>query len=183
MRFEEASVAGAFIVHLEAHRDDRGSFARTYCGGEFQGAGIDFAPVQCNLSRNPRAGTLRGMHFQRPPHEEAKLVQCVKGRVFDAVVDLRRGSPSFGKASWTELSDANDRMFYIPPGCAHGFLTLEPHSDLIYYMGSSFVAGAGEGLRWDDPELGIPWPAAPDLISERDAGYPTLNALDPALLS
>lgn len=183
MRFEPVAVAGAYIVHLEPHADERGAFARTYCGAEFRGAGIEFAPVQCNLSRNPQPGTLRGMHFQRPPHEEPKLVQCVKGRVFDAIVDVRRTSPSFGKASWTELGDANDRMFYIPPGCAHGFLTLEPDSDLIYYMGSSFVGDAAEGVRWDDPELGIAWPAAPQLISARDASYPLLSSLNPALLS
>jgi dTDP-4-dehydrorhamnose 3,5-epimerase len=183
MRFDPVSVVGAYVVHLEPQMDERGAFARTYCAEEFRRAGIDLAPVQCNLSRNRRARTLRGMHFQRPPHEEAKLVQCVKGRVFDAIVDLRRGSPSFGKASWAELSDENDRMFYIPPGCAHGFLTIEPNSDLVYYMGSSFVAGAGEGLRWNDPSIDIPWPASPELISERDANYPVLASLDRSLLS
>lgn len=174
MRFAPIGVAGAYRVLLDVHGDARGGFARTFCIDTFAAAGIDFAPVQCNLSRNPTAGTLRGLHFQVPPHEEAKLVHCTRGGIFDAVVDLRRASPTYGAAAWAELTDANDTLLYVPPGCAHGFLTTAPDSEVCYYMGSRFVAGAGAGIRWDDPALGIPWPAAPTLVSERDATYPTL---------
>lgn len=183
MRFEPLPVAGAYRVLLEVHGDARGGFARTFCVDDFAAAGIDFAPVQCNLSRNPTQGTLRGLHFQMPPHEEAKLVQCTRGAVFDVLVDLRPASASFGRAAWAELNETNDTLLYIPAGCAHGFLTTAPDSDVFYMMGSRFVAGAGAGLRWDDPALGIPWPAAPTLISERDAGYPTLADLDPGMLA
>lgn len=177
MRFEPLPVQGACRVLLDMRVDDRGGFARTFCTDEFHAAGIAFSPVQCNLSRNPRAGTLRGLHFQVAPHEEAKLVQCTRGSVFDAIVDLRRDSPSFGKAAWADLTDANDTLLYVPAGCAHGFLTRAPDSEVFYYMGSRFVDGTGAGLRWDDPALGIPWPAAPAVMSRRDAGYPTLDAL------
>ena len=183
MRFEQLAVEGAFRVTLDVHGDARGGFARTFCVDEFAATGIDFTPVQCNLSRNPTQGTLRGLHFQLPPHEEAKLVQCVRGAIFDAIVDLRPTSPSYRKSVWVELTDGNDTLLYIPPGCAHGFLTTRPECDVFYYMGSRFVAGAGAGIRWDDPALAIPWPSAPTVISERDAGYPTLAQIDPAVLA
>ena len=176
MRFDPLDVAGAYRVRLDVHGDARGSFARTFCIDAFAAAGIDFVPVQCNLSRNPARGTLRGLHFQRPPHAEAKLVQCLRGGIFDAVVDLRRDSPSFGRAAWADLTDA-DSLLYIPTGCAHGFLTTAPDTDVFYYMGSRCGAGAGAGLRWDDPALAIPWPAEPTIMSERDAGYPGLAEL------
>lgn len=178
MRFEPLAVEGAYRVLLDVHGDARGGFARTYCVDDFAAAGIAFAPVQCNLSRNPQSGTLRGLHFQQPPHEEAKLVQCVRGKIFDAIVDVRPASPTFGRAAWAELTETNDTLLYIPPGCAHGFLTTAAHSDVFYYMGSRFVPAAAAGIRWDDPALLIPWPAAPALISERDAGYPVLTGLD-----
>lgn len=183
MRFEPLAVTGAFRVHLDMRGDARGGFARTFCVDEFHAAGVAFAPVQCNLSRNPVAGTLRGMHFQVAPHEEAKLVQCTRGAIFDAIVDLRVASPSFGTAAWSDLTEANDTLLYIPPGCAHGFLTTAPDSDVFYYMDSRFVAGAGAGVRWDDPALGIPWPGVPTVISERDAGYPLLAEIEPGMLS
>ncbi len=172
MRFESVAVDGAFVVHLDERHDERGSFARTFCVDEFAAAGIDFAPVQCNLSRNTAAGTLRGLHFQSPPHEEAKLVQCISGALFDVIVDLREDSPTFGRTASVVLDAAAGRLFYIPPGCAHGFLTREPDTTIFYSMGSRFVAGADRGIRWNDPELAIPWPDAPRVISDRDATYP-----------
>ena len=183
MRFEPLAIEGAYRVLLDVHTDDRGGFARTFCGDEFAVAGIDFAVAQCNISRNTAAGTLRGMHFQPPPFAEAKLVQCVQGAIFDAIVDLRRGSPSFGRAAWAELSAAGDTLLYIPEGCAHGFLTLAPDTHVFYYMGKRFVPGKGAGLRWDDPALAIPWPAAPALISERDATYPLFAELPVEMLA
>ncbi|WP_439534554.1 dTDP-4-dehydrorhamnose 3,5-epimerase family protein [Polymorphobacter sp.] len=172
MRFEPTAIAGAWIVHTAPHVDARGSFARTFCAAEFAAAGIDFTPVQLNLSRNPHRHTLRGLHGNHPPHEEAKLVQCVRGHVFDVAVDLRPGSPTRLAHVGVDLPASGDTLFYIPPGCLHGFLTLTPDSDVLYHMGSAHMAGAGYGLRWNDPALGIAWPAAPALISERDAGYP-----------
>lgn len=172
MRFLSTSIDGAFIVELDGQADDRGRFSRIFCGAEFTRAGIDFAPVQINLSHNPAAGTLRGMHSQASPHEEAKLVHCVRGRIFDVAVDLRPASPSFGRNFGVELAADADRLFYIPPGCAHGFLTREPHSDVVYYMGASFVPGVGIGVRWNDPAFGIAWPDVPAMISDRDAQYP-----------
>lgn len=178
MQFESTGIEGAFIVHLDVHKDERGEFARTYCVDEFAAVGINFVPVQCNISRNPARGTLRGMHFQRSPHEESKLVQCVSGEAFDAIVDLRRDSPTFGRSAVTELTDENDRLLYIPPGFAHGFLTTAPDTSILYYMGSRFVPRAGEGVRWNDPVLRIEWPADPAVISDRDASYPLLASID-----
>ena len=172
MQFVQTAVAGAYIVVSETARDARGGFARLYCAQEFQAAGIDFAPVQTNISHNSAAGTLRGLHFQRAPHAEAKLVQCVRGRIFDVALDLRPESPSYRVAAAVELVAGTDRSFYVPPGCAHGFLTLEADSDIFYCMGSSHAAGSGSGVRWDDPAFGIEWPMAPRVISPRDAAYP-----------
>lgn len=183
MRFEPLAIDGAYRVLLDVHSDDRGGFARTFCGGAFAAIGVDFAAAQCNISRNPAAGTLRGMHFQPPPFAEAKLVQCVHGALFDAIVDLRRASPRFGQAAWIELTEANDTMLYIPAGCAHGFLTLTQDTHVLYYIGARFVPGKGAGLRWNDPALAIPWPTAPTLMSERDATYPLFAELPPEMLA
>ncbi|MFQ3665457.1 MAG: dTDP-4-dehydrorhamnose 3,5-epimerase family protein [Sphingomonadaceae bacterium] len=172
MQFHETQVAGAFLVDVDLSRDARGAFGRLFCQQAFRRAGIHFEVLQTNISRNPTLHTLRGLHTQRPPHEEPKLVQCTSGRVFDVAVDLRPGSPTRGAVVTVELAADSDRLFYIPPGCAHGFLTLEPHSTLIYYMGAPFVPGVGMGVRFDDPAFAIPWPAPPAVISPRDAGYP-----------
>lgn len=172
MLFTRTAIDGAFIVDLEGKHDERGSFARTFCSREFAAAGIDFKVAQVNLSRNTVRHTLRGLHTQVAPHAEAKLVQCVQGSIFDVAVDVRDGSPTRGAAVTVELAATNDRLFYIPAGCAHGFLTLESESDLIYYMGTHFVADAGTGFRWDDPAFAISWPASPAVISSRDASYP-----------
>lgn len=172
MRFQPTDIDDAFFVELDIHADERGLFARTFCEDVFAKAGAAMRTVQANISRNPKSGTLRGMHFQTPPHEEAKLIQCVRGRVFDVAVDLRRGVGSYGRCVWTELPADGNRLFLIPKGCAHGFLTLEDNSDVLYYMGDAFVPGSGQGVRWNDPAFKIPWPAAPHLISERDASYP-----------
>jgi dTDP-4-dehydrorhamnose 3,5-epimerase len=171
MDFVPTAIAGAFRIERAPVADARGSFARTFCEAEFAAAGIDFRVVQMNLSRNPQRHTLRGLHGQHPPHAEAKLVQCVRGRIFDVAVDVRPGSPSFARWVGVELAGDGDVSFYIPPGCLHGFLTLEPDSDVLYHMGTAFVAGVGSGARFDDPAFGIAWPAAPAVISDRDAGY------------
>ncbi len=172
MRFVPTAIDGAFRVEMTPAADPRGSFARSFCAAEFAAAGIDFRIAQLNLSRNPRAGTLRGLHGQLPPYAEAKLVQCVRGRMFDVAIDLRPGSPTRLAHAAVELDADGDTLFYIPPGCVHGFLTLTDDTDVLYHMGTAFVPGVGFGVRWDDPAFGIAWPAAPALMSERDAGYP-----------
>jgi dTDP-4-dehydrorhamnose 3,5-epimerase len=172
MQLVPTAIAGAFRIERQPVADARGSFARTFCVDAFAAAGIDFRIAQMNLSRNPHVHTLRGLHGQQPLHEEAKLVQCVRGRIFDVAVDVRPDSPSRGRWVGVELAGEGETSFYIPPGCLHGFLTLEPDSDVLYHMGTAFVAGVGIGARFDDPAFGIAWPAAPAVISDRDASYP-----------
>jgi dTDP-4-dehydrorhamnose 3,5-epimerase len=175
LRFQPTEIDGAFFIEIDAHADERGMFARTFCEEVFAKVGAQMRMVQANISRNPKARTLRGLHFQAPPHGEAKLIQCVRGRVFDVAVDLRQHSLSFRRSVCLELAADGNRLFLIPKGCAHGFLTLEDNSDILYYMDAVFVPGAGQGVRWNDPAFKIPWPVAPLLISERDAAYPDFD--------
>lgn len=177
MRFLPTSVVGATIVELGSHDDARGRFTRTFCEEKFSRAGIHMRVVQTNISFNPDRMTLRGMHYQAEPHGESKIVQCVRGRIFDVAVDLRPQSPSYGRWASVELDPGSNRVFYIPSGCAHGFLTLEDNSDIIYLMGAPFVPGSGRGLRWNDPAIGIAWPERPLKISESDAGYPDFSTI------
>ena len=172
MRFVPTPIAGVVRIEAEPHVDDRGLFARLHCPEEFAAAGIDFAPAQTSLSRNPTSGTLRGMHFQAAPHAEAKLVRVTRGRVFDVAVDLRPDSPTYRKWTGAELSAENLVGLYIGEGIAHGFLTLEPDTDVVYQIAPAYRPGHDAGVRWDDPAFGIAWPMAPVLISARDAGYP-----------
>lgn len=172
MRFLPTAIEGAFIVEQQGYADSRGYFARTFCSEEFAKAGIALQVSQTNISRNPKPLTMRGLHYQADPHGEAKYVHCVHGRIFDVAVDLRPSSPSYCKSVALELSPDLNRAFYIPSGCAHGFLTLESDSDVHYLMDAPFVAGTGRGVRWNDPLFGIAWPAQPVEMSERDATYP-----------
>ena len=172
MRFSDTEIAGVVVVEIEAHSDERGAFARLQCPEEFAAAGHPFTPAQTSLSRNPRAGTLRGLHYQPAPHAEVKLVRAVRGRIFDVAVDLRPGSPTHRKWTATELSADNARALLIPEGVAHGFLTLEPDTDVLYQIAPAYRPGHDAGVRWDDPAFGIDWPTRPTLISARDAGYP-----------
>jgi dTDP-4-dehydrorhamnose 3,5-epimerase len=175
MRFEPTTIAGVMIVHGERHADKRGSFDRVFCREAFAETGIELAVVQANVSRNPQRGTLRGIHFQREPHGESKLVSCTAGRIWDVAVDVRADSPTFRHWVATELSPTEPRSFYLAAGIAHGFLTLEPDSEVSYLMGAPYVAAAAAGLRWNDPALTIEWPSAPALISERDRSFPLLG--------
>jgi dTDP-4-dehydrorhamnose 3,5-epimerase len=176
MRFSPTGIAGVLVVDIEPRSDDRGSFARLQCPDEFAAAGHPFAPAQTSLSRNPRAGTLRGMHYQPAPHAEAKLVRAVRGRIFDVAVDLRPDSPTWRKWFGIELSAENARALFIPEGVAHGFLTLEPDTEVLYQISPKFEAGHEAGVRWNDPAFAIVWPHAPALISDRDATYPDYRA-------
>jgi dTDP-4-dehydrorhamnose 3,5-epimerase len=175
MRFVPTAIEGAWLIEADPASDARGTFTRTWCRELFAGAGIDFDPAQCSLSANPVRGTLRGLHYQRPPYPEAKLVLCVAGSMFDVAVDLRRGSPSFGTSVATTLPGDGSRLFYIPEGCAHGFLTREPDTKVFYFISGAFAADAAAGVRWNDPAFGIDWPEAPALMSDRDAAYPDFD--------
>jgi dTDP-4-dehydrorhamnose 3,5-epimerase len=170
--FEPLSIPGAFRVTAEPHRDDRGLFARLYCPAEFAAHGIDFTSTQINISASSKRHTLRGMHYQEAPHAEAKFVHAVRGRAFDAIVDLRPESPTFRQWASAELNAKSLVAIFIPEGCAHGFLTLDDDTALLYQMGRPFVYGHDRGLRWNDPAFGIAWPAEPAVISDRDATYP-----------
>jgi dTDP-4-dehydrorhamnose 3,5-epimerase len=172
MRFSETGIAGVILVDVDARSDVRGSFARLHCPDEFAQAGHPFVPAQTSLSRNPTAGTLRGLHYQPAPHAEVKLVRCLRGRIFDVAVDLRPDSPTHRRWTAAELSAENARALLIPEGIAHGFLTLEPDTDVLYQIAPMFQPGHEAGVRWDDRSFAIAWPVTPALISERDAAYP-----------
>ncbi len=173
MKFTDTRIVGAFVVEIEPHSDARGLFARTFCAETFAAQGLASTYPQCNISTNSRRGTLRGLHYQFAPGEEAKLVRATRGRVFDVAVDLRPGSPSHGQWASVELDAARHNGFYIPAGCAHGFLTLEDNCELFYQMSENHRPGLARGLRWDDPAFAIAWPFAPEVISAADAALPT----------
>jgi dTDP-4-dehydrorhamnose 3,5-epimerase len=175
MRFVELEVAGAYLVELEPQADERGFFARAFCEREFAACGLPTHYPQCNLSRNTRRGTLRGMHYSVAPSQESKVVRCVRGAIHDVLVDVRPGSSSFGRWVAAELSAENGTALFIPPGVGHGFLTLAEHTDVFYQMGDVFQPDAARGFRWDDPAFAIRWPEAPSVISPRDASYPDFH--------
>lgn len=178
MKFTPTPLPGAFVVEIEPIEDNRGFFARTVCTEQFARQGLNARFVQQSISRNPRAGTLRGMHYQSAPNEEDKLVRVTSGAVFDVIVDLRRDSPAFGRWFGVELSAGNHRQLYIPRGVAHGFQTTLPDTEILYQMTAPFEPGADRGLRWDDPEIGIAWPMCPDrIISDKDRALPLLREL------
>jgi dTDP-4-dehydrorhamnose 3,5-epimerase len=172
MRFEPTALPGVVVIEAEPRGDARGFFARLYDPTAFALAGIRFAPTQINLSRNKAALTLRGMHFQRPPYAEAKLVRVTRGRAHDVVVDLRPDSPAYRRWIAVELDAISARALFVPQGCAHGFLTLTPATDLLYQMGQDHVPGHAAGLRWNDPGIGIVWPGEPAILSEADRNWP-----------
>ncbi len=172
MRFSPTEIAGVVVVDIDPVPDDRGAFARLHCPAAFAEAGLDFAPAQTSLSRNTAALTLRGMHYQPVPHGETKLVRAVRGRIFDVALDLRPGSATLGRWTGVELDARGARALFIPEGVAHGFLTLEPDTDVLYQIAPLFQPGHGAGVRWNDPAFAIGWPSAPQVMSERDATYP-----------
>lgn len=173
--FTPTPLAGVFVVEPVPASDERGWFARVFDADMFAARGLASVPVQHNLSHSRVRHTLRGLHYQRPPYGEAKLVSCIAGEVFDVVVDLRAGSPT--RCQWfaVELSADNLKQLYVPEGCAHGFLTLSADARVGYQMFARYHAPAASGVRWDDPAFGIAWPHAPVVISARDAGYQLLG--------
>jgi dTDP-4-dehydrorhamnose 3,5-epimerase len=170
--FQETSLRGAYIVDAERHTDLRGFFARTWCEKEFEEHGLNPRLVQCNISFNLKKGTLRGMHYQVAPYEEAKLVRCTMGAVCDVIVDLRRDSPTFRKHLAVTLSATNRKMLYIPEKFAHGFITLEDDTEVFYQMSEFYSQESARGFRWNDPFFGIRLPLEVTVISDRDRNYP-----------
>lgn len=178
MIFEALEIPGLMLVRQEKSVDSRGYFARTYCRDSFAKAGIEFDPVQCSDSFNEKKATLRGLHFQTPPHEEAKLVRCLAGSIYDVVVDLRRDSPRRGTWWATVLSKDNGDALFIPKGLAHGFQTLEDRSLVAYMIGTKYAPRHGAGIRWDDGDLDIDWPeAAERVVSDKDRALPLLREI------
>jgi dTDP-4-dehydrorhamnose 3,5-epimerase len=172
MTFEPTGLDGAWILHLEPHDDDRGFFARVWCAEEFRARGMKNALAQCSLSFSRAAGTLRGMHLQAPPAEEAKVVRCVRGAVYDVLLDLRPHSPSYRKWIARELTADNRMSVYVPEGFAHGFLTLTDDTEVLYLISAPHAPALVRGVRWNDPAFGIRWPRTPVVISDRDRNYP-----------
>jgi dTDP-4-dehydrorhamnose 3,5-epimerase len=170
--FTETTLKGAFLIEAERREDERGFFARTWCQREFASHGLEKHWVQCSISFNRKKGTLRGMHYQAPPYEEAKLIRCTRGAIFDVIVDLRPQSPSFKHWVGLELTADNRRMLYIPEGFAHGFQTLADETEIFYQMSQFYAPEYASGVRWDDPALHIAWPTDERTISERDRSYP-----------
>jgi len=175
MLFEETRLRGAWKIDLERLADERGFFARSFCEREFAAHGLATRYPQGNLSWNAHARTLRGMHYQAAPHREAKLVRCVAGSIYDVIVDLRESSSTRFEWISVELTADNRRALYVPAGFAHGFLSLEDRTEVLYQMSAFYVAEASRGFRWNDPRFGITWPAPPRVISERDGGYPDFD--------
>lgn len=172
MIFTETKLKGSFIIEIEKHEDERGFFGRSWCVNEMKDHGINMNILQANISLNKRKGTLRGMHYQLAPHQEAKLVRCSKGSIFDVIIDLRKDSHTFKKWIGVELTQENYKMLYIPEDFAHGFITLDDDSEISYLMSEIYVPDAGATIRWNDPLFNIKWPLEPMILSEKDNFQP-----------
>ena len=175
MLFETTPISGAILVQLEPHADSRGAFARTFCTAEFGAAGLPTQFCQANLSQSKTRGTLRGMHYQLAPHAEGKLIRCTAGALQDVIVDLRPDSPSFRQHYATVLSAENQAALYLPPGVAHGFLTLAPDTEAHYWVTSPYAPEAERGFRFDDPWLALEWAARPQVVSDKDSSWPSYD--------
>jgi len=171
VKFRPTDIAGVVEILPELREDSRGGFSRAFCAEEFAAAGLPFTVVQANVSSNRVRGTLRGLHWQAAPAAEAKIVRAVAGRVWDVAIDLRPASPTCGHWTAVELDARRGNAFHIPVGCAHGFLTLEDGSDLLYLMATAYRADLQRGARWNDPAFAIAWPFAPIVVAARDAAF------------
>jgi dTDP-4-dehydrorhamnose 3,5-epimerase len=172
VRFDPAGLDGASLMTLEPHEDERGFFARLWCASEFAGRSLAGVLQQCSLSYNRYARTIRGMHYQAAPREEAKIVRCVRGAIYDVLLDLRPTSPTFRQWVARELTSDNRLAFYVPEGVAHGFQTLTDDAEVLYLIAEQFDPDLARGVRWNDPAFDIRWPLPPGLVSERDRSYP-----------
>ena len=177
MIFRETKLPGTFEISLEPRSDERGFFARCWCQKEFESHNLSPAIMQCSISFNSRKGTLRGIHYQAPPHAEAKVVRCTTGAIYDVVVDLREDSPTYKDWIAVVLTAEKRNMVYVPEGCGHGFLTLNDETEVLYQMSEFYSPEAARGVRWNDPAFQIVWPAPVEVISERDQNYPNFEKL------
>jgi dTDP-4-dehydrorhamnose 3,5-epimerase len=181
--FSAARIAGAWLIDIEQLGDERGFFARTWCQRELTAHGLDAGIAQESISWNRHKGTTRGLHFQRPPHDEVKIVRCTRGAIFDVIIDIRPDSPTFRHWQGVELSADNHRAFYVPKGCAHGFQTLADETEVAYVISAFYAPEAAAGYRYNDPAFGISWPLPVTIISENDLRWPDFSvktALAPA---
>jgi dTDP-4-dehydrorhamnose 3,5-epimerase len=172
MIFTKLNLEGAYLIQIQRHEDERGFFARSWCQREFSEHGLNPRLVQCNLSYNKKLGTLRGMHYQDAPFQEAKVVSCISGAIYDVIIDVRPGSPSFGEYLGIKLDAQTHDMLYVPEGFAHGFLTLADETLVFYQMSEFYAPDYARGFRWNDPAFNVQLPAEVRVISSRDAGYP-----------
>ena len=178
MKFRTTRLADAVVIEMTPHHDERGEFARTFCRREFRDAGLEWEFVQANASVNHRKGTLRGMHYQVSPNDEVKVVRCVKGAIFDVIIDLRIGSRTFMAWQGFHLRDDNDLQLYVPQGFAHGFVSLVDESAITYMVSAAYAPNAERGVRWNDPAFRIEWPVEITTISEKDSSWPDFDVQD-----
>jgi dTDP-4-dehydrorhamnose 3,5-epimerase len=172
MIFTKLSLQGAYLIQIQRHEDERGFFARSWCQREFSEHELNPRLVQCNLSYNKKLGTLRGMHYQDAPFQEAKVVSCISGAIYDVIIDIRPGSPTFGEHLGIKIDAQTHDMLYVPEGFAHGFLTLSDETQVFYQMSEFYAPDYSRGFRWNDPAFKVRWPAEVRVISARDASYP-----------
>lgn len=176
MIFHPTPIDGAYLVDIKKIEDERGFFGRAYCANTFREKGIPFTVAQANVGYSRKKGTLRGLHYQVAPHEEAKLVRCIRGAVFDVIIDLRKESKSYGRWFGAELSAGSHRLFHVPRGTAHGYLSLVDNSEIMYLVSEFYTPGAESGIRWNDPAFAIQWPLTENLIiSEKDRAWPDFS--------
>jgi dTDP-4-dehydrorhamnose 3,5-epimerase len=175
VKFTETRLKGATIIDIEPIEDERGFFARSWCREEFEAHGLNPVLVQCSISFNRRKGTLRGMHYQAKPHEEAKLVRCTRGAIYDVILDLRPGSATSGQWVSVELSAENRQSLYVPEGFAHGFQTLADNTEVFYQISAVYVPESARAIRWNDPAFQIAWPLPITAISGKDQSYPNFD--------
>lgn len=178
MVFVDCRIAGAWTIDPSRHVDERGYFARAWCYDEFKAHGIEFVPVQANMALSLLRGTIRGLHYQVAPALEAKLVRCTRGAIFDVIVDVRRGSPTFRSWFGVQLSAENGRMLYLPEGCAHGCQSLEDNTEIHYMASSVFAPGHTRGARFDEPAFAIDWPLPATVVSHQDKSWPAFAEID-----
>ncbi|MEM6348159.1 MAG: dTDP-4-dehydrorhamnose 3,5-epimerase [Bacteroidota bacterium] len=183
MIFTETKLKGAFIVDIKGFQDDRGLFSRVYCQREFEEHGLNAKVVNTNVSRSVYKGTLRGMHFQRQPMAECKLVRCTNGALYDVIIDLRPGSPTYKEWIGVELNEDNYRMLFVPEGFAHGFQTLVDQTEATYQVSQFYAPDHEGGVRWNDPTFGIEWPLEPTVMSDKDKNWPDFANVEPTLVT
>lgn len=177
MHFTETALQGAFVIDIDPIVDDRGFFSRVFCADEFGELGLERDVLQANLSWNPSRGTLRGMHYQIEPYRETKFVRCIRGALYDVIIDLRPDSATYRQSFGIELTADNRRALFVPRGFAHGFITLSNNTEAFYMVSQRYRPGSERGIRWNDPFFSVQWPLEPSVISDKDAGWPEYTEL------